>query len=103
MPFLLDEDALKTCIDSVEVEHVDTNPLKKYKAEMEKTKRMILDGFKDHVVCHVASKETYKEMWYALATLYHGSSEEWKMYLDQKLIFSQMQKGERVDPFLMKL
>ena len=70
---------------------------------MAKAKRMILDGVKDHVVCHVASKGTTKEMWDALAMLYQGSSEQQKMYLEQKLRSAQMQKGERVDPFLTKL
>jgi len=70
---------------------------------MAKAKRMILDGVKDHVVCHVASRGTTKEMWDALATLYLGSFEQQKMYLEQKLRSAQMQKGERVDPFLTKL
>jgi len=70
MYFLLDEHALKTYIDSVVVEHVDADPLKKYKDKMAKAKRMILDGVKDHVVCHVARRATTKEMWDTLVTLY---------------------------------
>ena len=66
-------------------EPTDADPLKKYKAEMAKAKRMILDGVRDHVVCHVASKGTTKEMWDALATLYQGYSKLRKMYLEQKL------------------
>jgi len=73
MSFLLDEHALKTYIDSVVAVAVDVDPLKKYRIEMAKAKRMILDGVKDHMVCHVASKGTAKEMWDALATLYQGS------------------------------
>lgn len=64
---------------------------------------MILDGVKDHVLCHVTSRGTAKEMWDALAMLYQGSFEKRKMYLEQKLRFAQMQKGERVDTFLAKL
>lgn len=75
MSFLLDEHALKVDIDNVVVEPTDADPLKKYKIEMEKAKRMILDGVKDHAVCHVASKAIAKEMWDALSTLYQGSSE----------------------------
>ena len=80
--FLLDEHALKTYINRVVAESMDANPLKKYKAEMAKAKRMILDGVKDHVVCHVASIAIAKEMWDALATLYQGSLEQQKMYLE---------------------
>lgn len=68
----------------------EADPLKKYRAEMAKVKRMILDGVKDHMVCHISSKGTSKEMWGALATLYQGSSEQWKMYLEHKLRSAQM-------------
>lgn len=103
MPFLLDKHALKTYVDSMVVVTADADPLKKYRAEMAKAKRMILDGVKDHVVCHVASRGAAKEIWDALATLYQGSSEQQKMYLEKKLRSAQTQKGEHVDPFLMKL
>ena len=100
---LLDEHDLKTYVDSVVVVPADADPLKKYKAEMAKAKRLILDGVRDHVVCHIAGKGTTKEMWDALATLYQGSSEQRKMYLKKKLRSAQMQKGEHVDPFFTKL
>ena len=75
MPFLLDEHALKTYVDNVVAITADLYLLQKYRAEMAKANRMILDGVKDHVVCHVASRGTAKEMWDALATLYLGYSE----------------------------
>eukprot|EP00253_Pinus_taeda_P036160 PITA_36160 len=103
MSFLLDKHALKTYVNNLVAKPADLDPLKKYKAKMAKAKRMILDGVKDHAVCHVASRGTTKEMWDALATLYQGSSEQRKMYLEQKLRSAQMQKGEHVDPFLTKL
>ena len=52
------------------VEPADVDPLKKYKSEMAKAKQMILNGVRDHVVCHIVGKGTTKEMWDALATLY---------------------------------
>lgn len=70
---------------------------------MVKTKRMTPDRVKDHIVCHIASRNTATEMWDALSTLYQGSYEQWKMYLEQKMRSMQMQKGECIDPFLMKL
>ena len=67
---LLDEHDLKTYVDSVVVVPADPDPLKKYKGEMEKDKRLILDGVRDHVVCHIVDKDTGQQMWEALATLY---------------------------------
>ena len=69
MSLLLDEHALKTYVDSVVAEPTDVDPLKKYKDEMAKAKRMILDGVKHHVVCLVGSRKIAKEMWDALGTL----------------------------------
>lgn len=53
--FLLDEHALKTYVDIVVVEPTKLGPLKKYRTEMEKEKRMILNEVKDHVVYHIVS------------------------------------------------
>ena len=72
MTLLPDEHALKTYVDTVVVVPTDADPMNKYRAEMAKAKRMILDGVRDHVVCHVARKRTAKDMWDALDTLYHG-------------------------------
>lgn len=36
---------------------IDADPLKKYMAEMAKTKRIILDRVRDHVVSHIADKD----------------------------------------------
>lgn len=100
---LLDEHDLKAYVDSVVVVPTDIDPLKNYKVEMAKAKRLILDGVRDHIVCHNASKGTAKEMWDALATLYQGSSEQQKMYLEEKMRSTRMQKGECIDPFILKL
>ena len=73
---LLDEHDLKTYVDSVVAVLADPGSLKKYKVEMVKAKRLILDGVRDHIVCHIAGKDTAQQMWEALATLYKGSSEQ---------------------------
>ena len=85
MSCLMDEHFLMIYIDRVVVEPANLDPLKKYKGEMVKAKRMILDGVKDHEVCHISGKGTSKEMWNAFSMLYHGFSEQQKMYLEQKM------------------
>jgi len=82
---LLDEHNLKACVDSVVAESTDADPLKKYKVEMVKAKQLILDEVRDHIVCHIVGKGMTKEIWDALATLYQGSSEQRKMYLEEKM------------------
>ena len=46
---------------------------------------------------------TAKEMWDTLTTLYQGSFVQWKMLLENQLRLYQMQKGEKIDPSLLKL
>lgn len=85
MSFLLDEYGLKTYIDVVAMVPQDEDQQKEYKKKMAGAKRLILDGVKDHVVSHIASKDIAKQMWNALSTLYQGTSKQQKMYLEEKL------------------
>lgn len=48
---------------------VDPADNKRYKDVMAKAKCIILDGVKDHVVQHIAEKNTVKETWDTLTTL----------------------------------
>lgn len=48
---------------------VDPAENEKYEDAMATAKCMILDGVKDHVVPHIAKKNTSKEMWDTLMTL----------------------------------
>lgn len=70
MSCLLDEHFLKIYVDNMVVEPTNPDPLKKYKEEMAKIMRMILDGVKDHIPCHIFDKDTAKEMLDALSKLY---------------------------------
>lgn len=81
----------------------DANQLKEYKKEMANTKRLILDGIWDHIISHIATKGTTKEMWDTLSTLYQGTSKQQKMFLEEKMRCIRMQKGESIDPFLTRI
>ena len=53
---------------------VDPTKNEKYEDAMARAKCMILDEVKDHVIPHIAEKNTTKEMWDTLKTLYQGTS-----------------------------
>ena len=53
MSFLLDEYGLETYIDAMAAMPQDENQLKKYRKEMVREKRLIVDGVKDHIVSHI--------------------------------------------------
>jgi hypothetical protein len=71
------------------VEKSQTNPvmmptnatlLEAYTKENIKTKRIILDAIKDHVIPHVTRKTNAYEMWESLTKLYQSSNEIGKWY-----------------------
>lgn len=100
---VLDKNRIKDYALKVVVVSVNVDPLKKYEEAQAKAKCMILDGVKDHVVPHIAKKETAREMWETLTTLYQGAFVQQKMLLENQLRQYQIQKGEEIDPFLLRL
>lgn len=81
---VLDKNCIKDYALRMVAIPVDVDPFKKYKEAQGKAKCMILDGVKDHVVPHIAKKDT-REMWEALTTLYEGTSFQRKMFLENQL------------------
>ena len=100
---ILDQHRIKDHVLNTIVVSVDVDPLKKYEEAQAKEKRMIMDGVKDHVIPHIAEKNTAREMWEALTTMYQGSFIQRKMLLQNQLRLFETQKGEEIDPFLLRL
>ena len=100
---VLDEYGIKDHAKNVLVVPTDANPLKKFNENQVQAKRLIMDGVKDHVVPHIAGKNTANEMWTTLNTMYQGSFVQRKMLLENQMWLFHMQKGEEIDPFLFRL
>ena len=90
--------ALKTIM--VPIDPVDND---RYEEVMTRAKSIIHDGVKDHIVPHIAKKNTAQEMWEALTKFYQHTSMQRKTLLENQLRSYQMQKGEQIDPFLDRL
>ena len=82
---VLDEHRINHIIESTVAVPVDADSLKKYEEAQAKAKRLIMDGVKDHVVPHIAEKNTSHEMWTSLTTLYQGTSVQRRMLLENQL------------------
>lgn len=82
---------------------VDPADNDRYEDAMARAKSIILDGVKDHIVPHIAEKNTTQEMWEALTKLYQHTSMQRKILLENQLRSYQMKKGEQIDPFLGRL
>eukprot|EP00253_Pinus_taeda_P004485 PITA_04485 len=87
---VLDKNRIKDYALKVVDVPVDADPPQKYEEAQAKAKCMILDGVKDHVVPHIAEKDTTREMWEMLTTLYQGTSVQRKMLLENQLRQYQM-------------
>lgn len=70
---------------------------------MDKMKRMVLDGVQDHMVLHIAEKETTKDMWDAIVKLYWDPLENHKIILKEKLENTKMLEGEGMTPYLTRI
>ena len=70
---VLDEYRIKYYAKKAVVISVVVGPLKKYEEAQARAKCLIMDGVKDHVVPHIAEKNTANEMWMTLTTLYQGT------------------------------
>lgn len=81
---VLDEHHIKHLVESIVVVPIDTDPLKKYEEAQAKAKRLIMDEVKDHVVPHIAEKDTTHEMWISLTKLYQGTSVQRRMILENQ-------------------
>jgi hypothetical protein len=68
-----------------------------------RVQRILLDGVKDHLIPHLAEKQTTKEMWDALKGLYENKNENMKMALRDKLHNTRMAKGENVASYLTQI
>lgn len=80
--FVLDKNRLKDF--ALETIAIPVNPVEndKYKEAMARTKSIILDEVKDHVVPHIAEKETTIAMWEALMKLYQHTFVQRKMLVE---------------------
>ena len=87
---VLDEYDIKNHAENVLDEPADLDPLKKFKENQARAKRLIMDGLKDHVVPHIARKKTANEMWTALETMYQGSFVQRKMLLENQMRLFQI-------------
>jgi hypothetical protein len=64
-----------------------TNPkdLAAHKLKDVKARKIILDGVKDHLIPHLSGKNSARDMWEALKSLFQSKNENRKMVLREKL------------------
>ena len=100
---VLDEYGLKDHAERTLVVPTDADPLKKYEENQARTKSLIIDGVKDHVIPHVTGKNIAHDMLSALEVMSQRGSVQRRILLENHMRMFQMMKGEEIDRFLFRL
>jgi len=75
----------------------------KHKKNLVKAKRIIADSIKDHLIPHISSLTTPKQMFDALSRLYEGKNINQKMTLRTQLKSVKMQNSETIQSYFTRV
>lgn len=97
---LLEDNGLKEYVTSVIAIPMNPQQLSTYRKEDAKSRRIILDGVKDHIVPHIAELDTMKKMWHTVTNMYQNATTNRRLILREKLRNTKMNKGESIVSYL---
>jgi hypothetical protein len=80
----------------------DATNLDAWKKKVEKARRILLEGVRDHIVSNLHGKDTPYAMWNALTDLFQNSNDHRKLVLKDKLRKIKMEKGDSIPKYLTK-
>jgi hypothetical protein len=75
----------------------------KYKKDLIKAKRIIVDSIKNHLIPHVSALKTPKQMMDALSHLFEGKNINQKMTLRTQLKNVKMQNSETIQSYFTRV
>jgi hypothetical protein len=93
---ILEENDLTRFVKEEVSELVNATEKERHQNDTIRDKRIIADSIKDHLIPHVSSKKTLREMLDTLNKLYEGKNINRKMNLRTQLKNTTMQKGESI-------
>ena len=104
MEVVLEDNGLKEFIDNdvPKPGSSDAALLDAWKNKTAKTRRILLEGVKDHIVSRLHRKSTPFLMWKALTDLFQCISDQRKLALKDKLRKIKMEKGDNIPKYLTK-
>jgi hypothetical protein len=103
MEAVLEDNGLKEYIDKdvPKLDVIDTANLYAWKKKVEKARRILLEGVRDHIVSSLHGKDTPHAMWKVLTDMFQNSSDHMKLVLKDKLRKIKMEKGDTIPKYLM--
>ena len=98
MEVVLEDNGLKEFIDSdvPKPASSDVAGLDAWQKKVEKTRIILLEGVKDHIMSSLHGKDTPFAMWKALKYIFQRNNDQRKLALKDKLRKIKMEKGESI-------
>ena len=100
---VLEENGLEGFIEADILELEGEEDKVKHKKSLVKAKRIIADSIKDHLIPHVSSLKTPKQMFDGLSRLYEGKNINKKMTLRTQLKNMKMQDSESIQSYFTRV
>ena len=73
-----------------------------WQKKVEKARRILLEGVRDHILSSLHGKSTPYAMWKALKDLFQSNKDHRKLALKDKLRKIKMEKGDNIPKYLTK-
>jgi hypothetical protein len=104
MEATLEDNGLKEYIDKdvPNPDATDTANLEAWKKKVEKARRILLEGVRDHIVSSLYGKATPYAMWKDLTDLFQNNNNHRKLALKDKPRKIKMEKGDTIPTYLTK-
>ena len=102
MEAVLDDNGLKEFIEAEVPKPIDAAQVEAWQKKMEKCRRILLEGVKDHIVSSMHGKYSPYLMWKSLTDLFQSKSDQRKLALKDKLRHIKMEKGDSMLKYLTK-
>jgi hypothetical protein len=99
---LLKEHDLWEIMEKVVPKLTDATQLAPHEKDI-KSQRVIMDAVKDHLIPHVAEKQSAREMFKALVDLFQSNNLNMKMILRNKLRSIKMSRFDNVSSYFMRI
>ena len=100
---ILEENDLEDFVKEEVPEPKEDVGKEKYKKSLVKANRIIADSIKDHLIPHVSSKKTPKQIFDALSKLFEGKNISEKMTLRTQLKNVKMQSSETIQSYFTRV
>eukprot|EP00253_Pinus_taeda_P026930 PITA_26930 len=103
MEAVLEDNGLKDFIDQEVPKLTNATQLAEWKKCVARSRRILLEGVRDHIVSSLHGKETLFSMWKTLKDLYQNSTDQRKLALKDKLQKIKCEKDDTISMYLNKL